>query len=228
MDESERWNSSVDYVYGGLKGIHILIAISESVYVIDCWLENPEDRIHQGPEVRKLGFRVAIVFPNLKGLESRINFRRYGERRLRAGKKGYGEATTESKNGIQEDAEQEKKTATQRWKILKQEKKTANKRWKKEIKSTADQFCKRRKQIEIDARKATREARKWGREIKKEERERRKEVSDWKVEAQKWKKESQMLRRNEKERKRRAEQNRRIRQGKWKSKKKFGQLQLKL
>jgi hypothetical protein len=51
---------------------------------------------------------------------------------------------------------------------------------------------------------------------------------DWKVEAQKWKKESQRLRRNEKAWERRAEQNRRIREGKWKGKKKFGQLQLKL
>ena len=107
-------------------------------------------------------------------------------------------------------------------KLLKREKKTATKRWKKEIKSTADQFRKRRKQIEIDAQKATREVSTWGREIKKEERERRKEVSDWKVEAQKWKKESQRLRRNEKARERRAEQNRRIREGKWKGKKKFG------
>jgi hypothetical protein len=38
----------VDYVYGGLKYIHILITISESVDVIDCWLESPEDRIHLG------------------------------------------------------------------------------------------------------------------------------------------------------------------------------------
>ena len=52
-------------------------------------------------------------------------------------------------------------------KLLKREKKTATKRWKKEIKSTADQFRKRRKQIEIDARKATREERTWGRDIKK-------------------------------------------------------------
>ena len=29
-------------------GIHILITISESVDVIDCWLESPEDRIHLG------------------------------------------------------------------------------------------------------------------------------------------------------------------------------------
>ena len=72
------------------------------------------------------------------------------------------------------------------------------------------------------------EARTWGREIKKEEIERRKEVSDWKVEVQKWKKESQRLKRNERARERRAEQNRRIAEGKWKGKKKFGQLQLKL
>jgi hypothetical protein len=38
----------VDYLYGGLKGIHILIIISESVDVIDCWLEGSEDRIHLG------------------------------------------------------------------------------------------------------------------------------------------------------------------------------------
>ena len=37
------------YLYGGLKGIHILITISESLDVIDCWLESPEDRIHIGP-----------------------------------------------------------------------------------------------------------------------------------------------------------------------------------
>jgi hypothetical protein len=113
-------------------------------------------------------------------------------------------------------------------KLLKREKKTATKRWKKEIKSTADQCRKRRKQIEIDAWKATREARTWGCESKKEERERRKEVSDWKAEAQKWKKEPQRLRRNEKAREKRAEQNRRIAEGKRKGKKKFGQLQLKL
>ncbi|CAB3983138.1 Hypothetical predicted protein [Paramuricea clavata] len=113
-------------------------------------------------------------------------------------------------------------------KLLKREKKEATKRWKREIKSTVDQFRRRRKQIEIDARKATREARTWEREIRKEVKERRKEVSDWKAEAQKWKKESQRLRRSEKARERRAEQNRRIREGKWKGKRKFGQLQLKL
>ena len=37
------------YLYGGLKGIHILITISKSVDVIDCWLESLEDRIHLGP-----------------------------------------------------------------------------------------------------------------------------------------------------------------------------------
>jgi hypothetical protein len=113
-------------------------------------------------------------------------------------------------------------------KLLKREKREATKRWKREIKSTADQFRKRRKQIEIDARKATREAKTWEREIRKEERERRKEASDWRAEAQKWKKESQRLKRNEKAREKRAEQNRRIAEGKWKGKKKFGQLQLKL
>ena len=74
--------------------------------------------------------------------------------------------------------------------LLKQEKKTATERWRKEIKSTVDQFRKRRKQIEINARKATRESKAWGSEIGKEEKRRRKEVLDWKVEAQKWKKES--------------------------------------
>ena len=39
----------VSYLYGGLKGIHILITISESVDVINCWLKSPEDRIHLGP-----------------------------------------------------------------------------------------------------------------------------------------------------------------------------------
>ena len=75
------------------------------------------------------------------------------------------------------------------------------------------------KQIEIDARKATREAKTWGSEIVKEEKKRRKEISDWKVEAQKWNKESQRLRRNEKAQERRAEQNRRIKEAKRKGKK---------
>ena len=39
----------VYYLYGGLKGIRILITIPKSVDVIDCWLEGPEDRIHLGP-----------------------------------------------------------------------------------------------------------------------------------------------------------------------------------
>jgi hypothetical protein len=38
----------VDYVSGGPKGIIIFITISESVDVIDCWLESPKDRIHLG------------------------------------------------------------------------------------------------------------------------------------------------------------------------------------
>jgi hypothetical protein len=38
----------VNYDSGGLKGIRILIAISESIDVIDCWLKSPEDRIHLG------------------------------------------------------------------------------------------------------------------------------------------------------------------------------------
>ena len=38
----------VNYDSEGLKGIHILIVISESIDVIDCWLKSPEDRIHLG------------------------------------------------------------------------------------------------------------------------------------------------------------------------------------
>ena len=38
----------VDYVSGGPKGIIIFITISESVDVIDCWLESPKDSIHLG------------------------------------------------------------------------------------------------------------------------------------------------------------------------------------
>ena len=44
MDGKGRLN----YDSEGLKGIHILIAISESIDVIDCWLKSPEDRIHLG------------------------------------------------------------------------------------------------------------------------------------------------------------------------------------
>ena len=38
----------VNYDSGGLKGIHILITISESIDVIDCWLKSPEGKIHLG------------------------------------------------------------------------------------------------------------------------------------------------------------------------------------
>ena len=38
----------VDYFYGSPKGIIIFITISESVDVIDCRLESPEDRIYLG------------------------------------------------------------------------------------------------------------------------------------------------------------------------------------
>ena len=44
-------------------------------------------------------------------------------------------------------------------KLLKQEKKTATERWKREIKSTADQFRKRRKQIEINVTHGRRQGR---------------------------------------------------------------------
>ncbi|CAB4023214.1 Hypothetical predicted protein [Paramuricea clavata] len=174
------------YVYGSLKGIGILITISESVDVIGCWLESPEDRIHIGPptDIINNWFRMCMSWEE------------------------WSEEREEEKAMQAECVEWEKREAT--------------KRWKKEIKTTADQFRKRRKQIETDARKATREVKIWERKIRKEERERRKEVPDWNTEAQKWKKESQRLRRNEKARERRAEQNRRIREGKWKGKKKFG------
>ena len=98
----------------------------------------------------------------------------------------------------------------------------------KEVKTTARQFQRRRKQTEADARKAIRDTMRWKTDIAKEEKRRRKEVTDWKAEAQKWKKESQRLRRNAKARERRAEENRRIEEGKWKGKKKFARLQLKL
>ncbi|CAB3996842.1 Hypothetical predicted protein [Paramuricea clavata] len=38
----------VNYVSEGSKGIRILITISESIDMIDCWLKSPEDRIHLG------------------------------------------------------------------------------------------------------------------------------------------------------------------------------------
>ena len=109
--------------------------------------------------------------------------------------------------------------------LLKKEKRKAI---GKEIKSAARQFQRRRKQTEADARKAIRDAKKWRSDITKEEKRRRKEVTDWKAEAQKWKKETQRLRRNAKARERRAEENRRIAEGKWRGKKKFAKLQLKL
>jgi hypothetical protein len=60
----------------------------------------------------------------------------------------------------------------------------------KEIKSAARQFQRRRKQTEVNARKAIKDVKKWKSDIAKEEKRRRKEVTDWKAEAQKWKKES--------------------------------------
>jgi hypothetical protein len=98
----------------------------------------------------------------------------------------------------------------------------------KEVKSTARQFRKRRKQTEDEAKREIRDAKKWKTDIAKEEKRRRKEVTDWKAEAQKWKKETQRLRRNARARERRAEENRRIAEGKWRGKKKFAKLQLKL
>jgi hypothetical protein len=98
----------------------------------------------------------------------------------------------------------------------------------KEAKSAARQFQRRRKQTEANVRKAIRDTKKWKTDIAKEEKRRRKEVTDWKAEAQKWKKETQRLRRNAKVRERRAEENRRIAEGKWRGKKKFARLQLKV
>ena len=98
----------------------------------------------------------------------------------------------------------------------------------KEVKSAARQFQRRRKQTEANARKEIRDTKKWRTDIAKEEKRRRKEVTDWKPEAQKWKKETQRLRRNARARERRAEENRRIAEGKWKGKKKFARLQLKM
>ena len=98
----------------------------------------------------------------------------------------------------------------------------------KEVKSAARQFQRRRKQTEANARTEIRSAKRWKRDITKEEKRRRKEDTDWKAEAQKWKKETQRQRRNAKSRERRAEENRRIAEGKWKGKKKFARLQLKL
>jgi hypothetical protein len=98
----------------------------------------------------------------------------------------------------------------------------------KEVKSAARQFQRRRRQTEANARKEIRDAKKWKSDIVKEEKRRRKEVNDWKAEAQKWKKETQRLRRNKRSRERRAEENRRIAEGKWKGKKKFARLQLKM
>ena len=100
-------------------------------------------------------------------------------------------------------------------KLLKQEKRQRLKNGKKEIKSTAEQFHRRRKQTETNVRKAAREAKECGSEIAKEEKRRRKEVLDWKTEAQKWKKESQRLRRNEKAREKRRQERERRESG-WK------------
>jgi hypothetical protein len=98
----------------------------------------------------------------------------------------------------------------------------------KEVKSAARQFRKRRKQTEADAKGEIRDAKKWKSDIAKEEKRRRKEVTDWKTEAQKWKKETQRLRRNARARERRVEEKRRIAEGKWRGKKKFVKLQLKV
>jgi hypothetical protein len=98
----------------------------------------------------------------------------------------------------------------------------------KEAKSAARQFRKRRKQTDVDAKREIRDVKKWKGDIAKEEKRRRKEVTDWKAEAQKWKKETQRLRRNARARERRAEENRRIAEGKWRGKKKFAKLQLKV
>ena len=51
----------VNYDSGGLKGIRILIAISESIDVIDCWLKSPEDRIHLGEP--SYGYCCTFGFP---------------------------------------------------------------------------------------------------------------------------------------------------------------------
>ncbi|CAB3999672.1 Hypothetical predicted protein, partial [Paramuricea clavata] len=110
-------------------------------------------------------------------------------------------------------------------KLLKKEKRKAI---GKEVKSAARQFQRRRRQTDANARKEIRDAKKWKSDIVKEEKRRRKEVTDWKAEAQKWKKETQRLRRNAKAHERRAEENRRIAEGKWKGKKKFATLQLKV
>jgi ATPase subunit of ABC transporter with duplicated ATPase domains len=100
----------------------------------------------------------------------------------------------------------------------------------KEVRPAAIQFRKRRKQTEADAKREIRNAKKWKSDIAKEEKRRRKEVTYWKAEAQKWKKETQRvrLRRNARTRERRAEENRRITEGKWKGKRKFAKLQLKV
>jgi hypothetical protein len=45
----------VSYYSGGLKGIRILITVSESTGVTDCWLESSEDRIHLGPPTDIVG-----------------------------------------------------------------------------------------------------------------------------------------------------------------------------
>ena len=109
--------------------------------------------------------------------------------------------------------------------LLKKEKRKAI---GKEVKTVARQFQRRRKQTEANTRKEIRDARKWKSDIVKEEKRRRKEITNWKAEAQKWKKESQRLQRNARACERWAEENCRIEEGKWKGKRKFGRLQLKV
>ena len=136
-------------------------------------------------------------------------------------------ATRETKTWESEVVREEKrrrkevldwKTEAQKWKKESQR----LRRNEKARERRAEQ--KRAKRTDTNPRKAIKE---WESEIAEEKR-RRKKVLDWKTEAQKWKKESQRLRRNEKAREKRAEQNRRIGEGKWKGKKKFGKLQLNL
>ncbi|CAB4039024.1 Hypothetical predicted protein, partial [Paramuricea clavata] len=130
----------VDYVSGGPKSIIIFITISESVDVIDCWLESPKDRIRLGiptnivnnwfhtymswmewmEEEREMPEEMqaeAEMWEVLCGQTDEISdmfeglvvpfvrtHRKYEERCLGAGEKGYREATEESEKGVQEDA----------------------------------------------------------------------------------------------------------------------------
>jgi hypothetical protein len=98
----------------------------------------------------------------------------------------------------------------------------------KEVKSSARQFQRRRKQTETDAKKEIRDARRWRIDIAKEEKRRRKEVLYWKEEASKWKAENRRLKRNLKAQEKRAEENRTNAEGKWRGMKKFAKLQLKV